>query len=677
VRGSLALAWVSFAFLALGASPAHYWLDAGEITAAGTELGVIHPPGAPGLVPLLHLGALLPIGSLGFRLSLLSCAFATAAIVLVERVLARRDVHWLIPWGMAAWVLAGTTFVRNARVVEIYAFGAAAMMAFVWGFDPAVPPERRLSRRLLGTAAAVIGVWGFGDLRLALVPIVVVAWVLALRRREPWARWAPLVVAASSVVVIGLPLASAHGPIADWGNPESFSALWSHLMAEPIRAAFADEILPTGRAAWGLNFGAAFDRVVDDHGPFGPVVVVAGVLTWALRGNDRGLLLVLVLLIGVELFYTVGINPMGIRDRQTGFVLGLLGALVVGASLQAWTQERPRLRWAVFPLAFTGLALPALAISVPDLSTTRSWMPHAWTRGALAQLPPGTTVLTQSDDLAAGTLHARAVEGARPDLVIVPGQHLHKGGPDRPGPREAQVWEAASKGDDETGRIVDVLTHPPRPPAAIALEHPGVGVFARVPFAGSRGDPPMSFGGPGSKASPNDDLAARLDRSFETWGPRAESAADRRRLARSIDLTLRASLSANAADPDFLALAESNYLRVLSEVDGDDVGAHLALGAIHDATGRTASAIRHARRALEIEPGRNAALLTLALYLSRDPETQAEAVEVAERAVALRPHQSQNWRRLAQVAEQAGDAERAQQAHDIANDLSGREPSGT
>lgn len=671
MRGSAALGWVCFAFLALGASPAHYWLDAGEITAAGAELGVIHPPGAPGLTPLMYLAGLLPVGSLGFRMSLLSCALAAAAIVLMQRVLARRDVHWLIPWGAAAWVLAGTTFVRNARVVEIYALSAAATMAFVWGFDPAVPAERRLSRRLLGTAAAVVGVWGFGDLRLSLVPIVVVAWVLGLRGREPWARWAPLTVGVASLVVLTLPLASAHGPVADWGNPETVTALWSHVMAEPIRSAFADEILPSGGAAWGLNFGAAFEALVEDQGPFGPVLVAAGVLTWALRGGDRGLLAVLVVLIGVELFYAVGVNPMGIHDRQTGFTLGLLGALVVGLSLHAWTRERPRLRWAVLPLAWTGLVLPAAVVSLPDASGTRSWMPHAWTRDALAQLPPGTTVLTQSDDLAAGAAYARAVEGARPDVVLVPGQHLHKGGPDHPGPREAQVWAAAAKGDDETGRIVDVLTHPPRPPAALALEHPGVGVFTRVPFAGSTGRPPLSIGG----VKGSDPLPQRIDDTFETWLERVESPADRRRLASAVDLALRASLSRRAGDPDFLAFAESSYLRVLSEVDDDDVGTLLALGAIHDATGRTASAIRHARRALELEPGRNAALLTLALYLSRSPETQAEAVEVAERAVALRPHRRENWLRLAQVAEAAGDAERARQAHDIATDLSRREPS--
>ena len=44
-----------------------------------------------------------------------------------------------------------------------------------------------------------------------------------------------------------------------------------------------------------------------------------------------------------------------------------------------------------------------------DQAVTRSWAPHAWTTAALAQLPPGTLLLTQSDDLSAGTVSGDAL----------------------------------------------------------------------------------------------------------------------------------------------------------------------------------------------------------------------------------------------------------------------------
>ena len=636
MRQQLALGWVSFAFLALGASPAHFWLDSGELSSAGAELGVMHPPGTPGLAPLLHLAGLLPLGSVGFRMGLVSCALAAGAIVLMASILRRRQAHWAIVWGAATWVLAGLTFVRSARVVEIYALAAFLTLAFVWGFDPRVDEPRRLRARLLGTMAAVVGVWSFGDLRLALVPIVVVSWAIGVRRAEPWARWAPLVVAASSLAVLTLPLASAHGPQADWGNPQTLGDLWAHLQAQPIRTAFADEILPASLAAWSLNTSDTFGRLVEDIGPFGPVLAVAAVILWSRRPGDRGLLGLLVVLIGVELFYAVGINPMGGRDRQTGITLGLLVALVIGINLHAWSSKLVRARWAVLPLAWVVLVLPAAAVSLDDGRTTRSWMPHAWTRGALAQLPPGALLLTQSDDLSAGVLAARTLEGARPDLVSVPAQHLHKGGPDAPAEREAQVWSAASHGGSERARIVDVLTHPPRPPAPVAVELPKVGVFRGIPFEPNRGRVPLGLSGRGRDR--DYDRAASLERSFSEWESRIESPRDALVFARAVDSTLRGWIGQGTSDANLLALAESTYLRVLADVAPDEPGAMLSLAAVHDATGRPASAIRLARKALELEPGRNGAMLSLALFLSRDPAGHGEARALAERAVALRPH---------------------------------------
>ena len=48
------------------------WLDAPELVAASFSLGVSHPPGHPAYILFSHLFALLPIGSVAFRLALFS-----------------------------------------------------------------------------------------------------------------------------------------------------------------------------------------------------------------------------------------------------------------------------------------------------------------------------------------------------------------------------------------------------------------------------------------------------------------------------------------------------------------------------------------------------------------------------------------------------------------------------
>ena len=165
------------------------------------------------------------------------------------------------------------------------------------------------------------------------------------------------------------------------------------------------------------------------------------------RGVAAGLGFVLV----VELLYAVAINPMGVSERQTGLVTAIVVVVAVAELARRHVQPRGRAVWAMVPLLFVVLALPAGLQTADDVKNTSSWGPASWTRGALAQVPPGGLLLSQSDDLAAGIVSARVVEGARPDVVAVPAQHLYRPVPDAAleGTPEHRVWSAAQGGVDK------------------------------------------------------------------------------------------------------------------------------------------------------------------------------------------------------------------------------------
>lgn len=640
----------------LGASPAGFWLDSGELGAAGYDLGVAHPPGAPGLLLLLRVATLVPLGSLGFRMALVSCALGAMAVGLVVAVLQRRGADAVLATIAGLWVLAGLTFVRQGRVVEVYALAAALFMVVLWGLDPAVPEAKQTSRRLVAVSAATWAAWCFGDLRLSLGPLLLVLWVRAWRARAPWARWAPVVAAHASLVILALPLASTGGPELDWGDPDTLHAMIDQLSARSIRDAFADEILPASWSLWGLNGRAALARIAQDLGAPG-LVVAAVCLGLGMRRQPTvprsvhiGVALAVTWLVAVQLLYVVGINPMGGADRQTGLLLAFLAALVVGDALRRWLRDRGRLRWAVLPLSTTVLLLPPLLESVPDLAVTRSWAPHAWARAALEQLPPGALLLTQSDDLAAGVVAARMLEGARPDVIAVPAQHLYRPTPDAAAadPRRAVIWEAAHRADDEVGRIQAAIAAHAGP---VALESPRAGLFAAVPWWSERGRLPLGVAGPGSRALgpvvPPTEVAA--------WLPRLPTAEDRHRLAVALANWARAEVQQGGS----IGAAGAALELSLTEVDDRHASALVTLAALRDRVGDHAGAIALTRRALELEPGRHAALTNLALYLAREPSTMDEAVEVAERAVSLRPWKADGWARLAKVRAAAGDGDGA------------------
>jgi hypothetical protein len=678
LRHEFVLVALVFVFLASAASPAHFWLDSGEIAAAGAVLGVMHPTGVPGYVPLLHLATALPIGSLGLRMAVLSSACMTGAIGLLLALLRRRDVHWTLMWVVGLWLPLGLTLVRNARVVEIYGFAALLLMVTLWGFDPAVAKPKQLSRRCIGVFAAVIATWGFGDLRLALVPAVVLAWMLAWRRAEPWARWAPFTVALASLVVLTLPLASARNTIADWGNPQTWPAIWDHVQATAIRDSFARELGGMGSRAWLLQLRLVALRLVEDLGPFGLLAAVAALAFGLTRplslharerkqgekktlaefvDDDHRLLRLVGWIVLVELVYAVAINPMGGRDRQTGLALCLLAALALALGVHRLTADRPPLRWVALPLLACALWLPTVFESLDDLHVTRSWAPHDWTKEVLARTPSDALILSQSDDLSAGLVAARALEGARPDVVAVPAQHLYRVPSEwqRATPRRAVVWNAAADGQDDAARVAAVLGSWR---GAVVLESPTTMILASVALPGD-GEPPIRIATMPAQADArpvgvvpdHDPLADAITR----WSGRLTNPVDRERLADALSLWISGEHTRAPESPLRWLRAERGYQMILSEVDPDHARSLVGLGAVRDRFGETDEAIELTRRAIDLDPERSTALSNLAMYLSRDPATLEEARELAELAVELAADRANAWARLLMVCEAQGD----------------------
>lgn len=648
---------LALALVAVGASPAHAWLDAGELGAAGFELGVMHPPGTPGLAALLQVATWIPLGPVGWRMALVSSVAAAVVAAMTMRLLQRRGVHPFVSWGALAWLFAGMTLLRHARGVELYAPQLAAIAVVADGFDPARDRAGRLGSTLWASFVATWAIWGFAELRLLLPPLLLAVWISAVRHRRPYALWAPLVVVFGSACVLAIPLSAAREPVSSWGDPQTWSAMVDHVLARSIRTAFADEMLPASSAMWIANAGDAIARLGEDLGPSGPILgAVALVAAWV--GSNRPVDRPAIATVSAwglgSLVYAVGVNPMGGVDRQTGLVLAWCVVLLVALVLDRPLQSRPRLRQAVLPVVWTVLVVPAAIRSWSDFGTLPSWAPHAWTRGALAQLPPRTLLLTQSDDLSAGLTWARVVEGARPDVTTWPGQHLHR--PPGAGRRaEAPaLWDAVARAGSEARRIEAAIASHGGP---VALEHAGSGVFAAVRFDGEFAALPLAIDATAWSRGPT--RWPSVAEQITAWLPRLPCAEDRRRLAVAIAEWARGHVRRGGDLGEAVAALQTT----LVDVDPGHPGSMITLGGLFDRMGDPASAIEWTRRGLAADPTRQVALLNLALYLARDPDADprgraaalAEATALAERAVALRPWRPEAWMRLAEVRAAAGD----------------------
>ncbi len=423
------------------AAPGLYWLDSGELTAAGYQLGTAHPPGYPLHTLLCKLATLVPLGSIAFRVVLLSAAAAAATVagvfVLSVRLIrsirfaeAPRAVGWIGGVAGALLVALGHMFWRQATVAEVYSLAALAVagsLLLLWRVLRTPDPRWRL---LTAFAAGLAALGTHPTYRVLVLPVLLGGWLLALRRGARWARAAPALFALGALVVIYLVAVADRGRLPDWAHATSLGALWDHVMARRIREAdFGVLMFSLRPEVVGLHLRQAWETILEPFVGIALPLAAVGAGRLLIRpGTPRILGIALCWGAAGDFVYSFWINPMGLRDLQCGITtvvcLGPLAAVGL-ATVAAWISQRSARLVPAVAIALAGIAvLPPTLDNLREKWRGAGYGAAAWSDAALVQAPPRAVVLTQSDDLSAGLLHAQAVEGARPDVLVLVRQHL-------------------------------------------------------------------------------------------------------------------------------------------------------------------------------------------------------------------------------------------------------------
>jgi tetratricopeptide (TPR) repeat protein len=590
---------VSAACWTVLAPPGPYLRDGGELSTAAFSLGVAHPTGFPLFCLLGKLATFLPVGEVQFRLHLLSALFGAIALYQL--------VRWSWPWLRGGGVATATAAVTAASAVWCVGETTLGFCAAVEVYAPLlalVATTLRLlaphDRQALGTrdwlvASLLTGLslGGHAWFRLSAAPLMAVSWAVALKRRQPWARYAPPLVILGALVVLYLPVASSRHPYVDWGEPRTLGALWEHLTAARIRAAFGDKMFslePLDVRVYAQGLGSLLEQQV---GLVGLFVAAAGLaaLGWARQWRWVGALVAILVL---DCAYAIWVNPMGLDDRQVGgpATLALVAALLCG--LGALGRLGPRL---AVPLSWTvGALVAANVVAQGGLAAAWRSAPVAepLAQGALAQAEVGAVLLTQSDDLTGAVMYEQIVAGARPDVVALPRQHL---------------WLRS-----EVGRRLARAQRTLEPEPATLLSS------ATLWEPGDDGAP---AGRALSPATPAWRVEAGAVRSQSTDRVRLmEVAAAAHRLFgpgladRNVRVMLASALNAlahHAVAGRELRAASALY-RAALQANSASVAATLGLGAVAAAAGRWEAAIRLAQRAVQLRPNHAGAWLHLGRY---------------------------------------------------------------
>jgi tetratricopeptide (TPR) repeat protein len=652
-----------FALYAWLVPPGPYWLDSQELGAAGVRLGVAHPTGFPLFCVLARALAYVPLGELAFRVHLLSAALAAVAVGcttrLVMEALASKegpDTGAALVAGLGAGLLlaVSTTFLRQATVTEVYAPTAALMgLALVLAQRVARGGSSRVGLSLaLVFGLGLLGVHASFGLLFAVPLALLVGW--RLRHGARWALYAPLLVLLGSLgTLVYLPLRSASGHIAavDWSQPRTATALWAHLGAERIQAAYETTMLSrTPEVVWqNLRFFAA--QVEAHLGTVALVLASVGIVLLLGTRGRRTLALWLFCVAALDFAYGAWVNPMGLRDLQNGVPLSLAVAALAGVGAQAVTRRLGRAAPFGTAVVLVLAIFPAALGNVGEMAASRRDAPRAWAEAALAQCPPRAVALVTSDSTAAGLLWLTAVEGSRPDVAVLVRQHLWNLR------RNRAVLGPVGLGSVPALDLPGSLSRQGRPVAwePSSIDDPGAPLAVDVPLGRVATTP----GEPLSSATVAQ-AVPRLERIFGDEVP-----ADRN--GRRMYAVALSSLGRGAVEAGQHDVAVTLY-SAAHTIDPTFVPAYMNLGALFAAAGNPGRAATLTEEGLVVDPNHVGSRINAARYrLSLGDDALSR--RHAERATRLEPRRADAWALLGILDARQGHYARARRHLQHALDL--------
>lgn len=585
-------------------------LDAGELGGAAWSLGVAHPSGFPLDMLLLRSFGMLPLGPLAFRQNLGVSLVASTAVSCIAYLCLRlcrqcgcNSAPALVAGALvcAAALLGSQTFVDAALSVEVYATALLCVAIAAALFDAPRPASRRSAWPLIGLAlgAHVTAPW-------LLAPIVLAAWVRAgragLRSLGPQLACCGM----GALVLSYVPLAALRDSAFDWGDPEVFTRWLQHISAARIREAYADALFARAAAPRLRLFGQ-----LTEHAYWLAPAALGGLVCWR---KQRGRCLLLGALFSFDLAYAAWINPMGIEQRQVGHASAAVLALFAGcgcAQAVAWLARRGP-RYSVWLAAMASLAgaVPAIRdIAATPASDGYAVSERYGAASPLADLPARAVYACHSDSGCASALFAIYAEGARPDMDVVPAQHLWdptvlrrlRGMPLREA-KDAARWPAsAQRAQWALRRTAELLSQTPQRPVFVedASIAGAAGLGLRyAPFLAVEAAPHLP-----SRRAP---LAALEHARFGDAGPQT---------------TLARALWANA---------------------------HVVVGAVYLRSGQSQAAVDEFAQAVTLTPQKASTLSNLGVALEQRGDL-AQALERTAQAVQLDPSRPTPWVNLTRL----------------------------
>ncbi|RMH71103.1 MAG: tetratricopeptide repeat protein [Gemmatimonadetes bacterium] len=402
--------------------PTLYWEDSGEFIVAATNLGVAHTPSHPLYVLWGRIFSLLPLGSIAFRLNLMSAVFAVGTVVGIAYLLPNRFNFWgaliaavTVPYwefAFAAEVYTLNNFLLfwclffliryrlTAEAHQLYGF------AFFYGLALTNNPSPIFFAPIFALFLLIFH-WRSGGIRGGVLGTALVCFVL------------PLTLYGYALV------RSPVDPVPDWGDAESLKNWWWLLSGSEFgpKVTAASDVPETGFWQSVLQFIQDLPATLN----WG-VLGLAGIGLAVLFTTQPLISGVFVLLAGMNVLFSF--RFWGVSFALPGYlgIFYLLSAVFAGYGasflIQRFRCFSPIVRGVMWA-GLVGLVVPN-ALQLIEQHPARKTSAYHYSRGVLASIPEASNViyLTENTIDWFGVLYLQVIERRREAVVTVYAPYL-------------------------------------------------------------------------------------------------------------------------------------------------------------------------------------------------------------------------------------------------------------
>jgi len=400
--------------------------DSGELIAAAYRLGVAHPPGYPLYTLLGKASTLLPIGTIAWRVNLLTALFGALAATLTLRT------TWRMNGSLGAGLIAGGLFAFSPLVWR-YAVGAevfslnnlfmATLVALLVSHE-----EERRPRTVYAFAFALgLGLTNHQTLLFCGAPMLL--WML-VRSRRTMLRPLPLAATAGAAVAGLFPYLylfarpSDH-PLTTWGDTSTISGFLTHV----TRAEYGSlRLAGTERSAdLVASMGAYLSRLPYELLWVGvPLALLALPLMRHGSAGRRMTVRALWLVLAVNLFVFHALSNMPLEEPLFYEIHSrfwqqpnLIVCVLAGCGFAWLGRERLGLAPAGLALAALGVVGIQLGLHYAAEDQSDNDLVVDLARKTLAVVPPDALVISRGDLLLNSLRYVQVCEGVRPDVRLL------------------------------------------------------------------------------------------------------------------------------------------------------------------------------------------------------------------------------------------------------------------